>query len=83
MFVQSFDVFLLILLEIVNEDLYDAMGTIVSKNYPYFLRTNVEHQWTIFMNDSNEMQIDLIDVDLNSDDDQLTLIVGKSGKKID
>jgi hypothetical protein len=65
-------------LEILTFDIYDNNGIIHSKNYPEFLRTNIEYIWNIHMNNSNELEIDLIDIHLDYDHDYLQIITGNN-----
>lgn len=62
--------------EISIWNIYESDGIIYSKDYPKFLRTNVEYQWIIHMNSSNEIEINLVDINLDDDYDSLQLITG-------
>jgi hypothetical protein len=57
-------------------DIYDDYGIIHSKNYPEYLRTNIEYIWNIHMNNSNEIEINLLDIHLDFDQDYLQIITG-------
>ena len=71
---------LLLRLETSTENIFGISGVIQSKDYPMYLRTNMESTWNIHMNESNELEIDLTDVHLDRDNDYLQLITG--GKKV-
>lgn len=64
-------------LEIFNSDIYEHKGIIHSKNYPEFLRTNIEYTWTIHMESSNEIEINVVDINIDFDHDYLQVITGK------
>ena len=75
--VSRFQSFILLLyLEILTFDIYDNKGIIHSKNYPEFLRTNIEYTWNIHMNNTNQIEINLIDIHLDFDQDYLQIITG-------
>ncbi|CAF3049313.1 unnamed protein product, partial [Rotaria sp. Silwood2] len=57
-------------------NIYEDNGIIHSKDYPKFLRTNVEYTWIIHMNSSNEIEINLTDINLDYDYDYLQIITG-------
>ena len=57
-------------------DLDEPNGTIQSNGYPMQLRTNIEYQWRIHMNDSQEIEINLTDIHLDEDQDYLQILVG-------
>ncbi len=57
-------------------DVYDKYGIIHSKNYPESLRSNTEYIWNIHMNDSNEIEINLLDIHIDFDQDFLQIITG-------
>ncbi|CAF1032759.1 unnamed protein product [Rotaria sordida] len=60
--------------EIYTWNIYEDNGIIHSKYYPKFLRTNIEYTWIIHMNSSNEIKINLIDINLDYDYDYLQII---------
>ncbi|CAF4204987.1 unnamed protein product [Rotaria socialis] len=57
-------------------DVNENNGVIYSKDYPKFLRTNVEYTWIIHMNSSNEIEINLSDISIDYDYDYLHVITG-------
>lgn len=63
-------------LEIFHIDISDDYGIIHSKNYPEYLRTNIEYTWNIYMNNSNEIQIDILDLHLDFEHDYLQIMTG-------
>ena len=58
-------------------DLTEPFGTVQSTGYPLHLRTNMEYQWNIPMSDSNEIEINLLDLHLDDQNDYLQIVVGK------
>ena len=74
----AFSVFALVEKSIV--DLYETNGTIYSKGYPEHLRTNMEYHWRIHMNGSEELEIDLTDLQLDNEHDSLQILVGERRK---
>jgi hypothetical protein len=58
-------------------DISDHNGIIHSKNYPEFLRTNIEYTWNIHMNNSNEIEINILDIHLDYEHDYLHIITGE------
>lgn len=62
-------------------DLYEPFGTIQSTGYPLHLRTNMEYHWNIRMSDSNEIEINLLDIHLDDQNDYLQIVVGKEQGK--
>jgi len=57
-------------------NIYENEGIIHSKDYPMFLKTNIEYIWNIHMNYSNEIEINLIDIHLDYDHDYLQISTG-------
>lgn len=70
--------FILNFLEIYSINVVNDSGIIHSLNYPKYLRTNGEYTWIIDMNNSNEIEINLVDINIDNDHDYLQITTGKS-----
>lgn len=63
--------------ETFQYEINQTEGEIFSKNYPFGLRTNLEQIWTLKMTNFDEILIDFTDFHLDSEKDQLDLLIGK------